>query len=306
MATAGGFWSRRRCRRCRQHDTGELLQLMTLDPGELPDALVLEPVRGVGVAEVEVAVAAEERIGREARRLLDDRCGLADGGDRGRRADPEREVGVASDEPLTERVGGERMRDLRSVERVRDLWAREERAGARRGDVAEGPSHRELTSVADEAVGGRAGGRERGVRDHRLGARDEADQRDRAPDRARQERAGRCPGDDPASAVHATLRTQGIGIRRRARRRSPALGDGRGIRHLLAMGWSGASLSRMRAGHRRVSCVLRALSSGGERFLDTEEVRGSNPLAPTTEAQVRGHRGGPLARERPPRPYERL
>ena len=27
----------------------------------------------------------------------------------------------------------------------------------------------------------------------------------------------------------------------------------------------------------------RALSSGGERFLDTEEVRGSNPLAPTID-----------------------
>src|SRR5687767_12227352 len=30
---------------------------------------------------------------------------------------------------------------------------------------------------------------------------------------------------------------------------------------------------------------IRALSSGGERFLDTEEVRGSNPLAPTRRAQ---------------------
>jgi hypothetical protein len=30
-----------------------------------------------------------------------------------------------------------------------------------------------------------------------------------------------------------------------------------------------------------IVCTTRALSSGGERFLDTEEVRGSNPLAPT-------------------------
>jgi hypothetical protein len=32
----------------------------------------------------------------------------------------------------------------------------------------------------------------------------------------------------------------------------------------------------------------RALSSGVERFLDAEEVRGSNPLAPTTDPQIRG------------------
>src|SRR5581483_10389585 len=31
----------------------------------------------------------------------------------------------------------------------------------------------------------------------------------------------------------------------------------------------------------------RALSSGGERFLDAEEVRGSNPLAPTLDLPVR-------------------
>jgi integrase len=34
--------------------------------------------------------------------------------------------------------------------------------------------------------------------------------------------------------------------------------------------------------------VDRALSSGGERFLDTEEVRGSNPLVPTEKPQVTG------------------
>ena len=32
-----------------------------------------------------------------------------------------------------------------------------------------------------------------------------------------------------------------------------------------------------------LACGPRALSSGGERFLDAEEVRGSNPLAPTTK-----------------------
>src|SRR5439155_19673665 len=32
----------------------------------------------------------------------------------------------------------------------------------------------------------------------------------------------------------------------------------------------------------------RALSSGGERFLDAEEVRGSNPLAPTRERRRAG------------------
>ena len=37
----------------------------------------------------------------------------------------------------------------------------------------------------------------------------------------------------------------------------------------------------------------RALSSGGERFPDTEEVRGSNPLAPTRKAQVRGGKSAP-------------
>src|ERR1043165_9886304 len=34
---------------------------------------------------------------------------------------------------------------------------------------------------------------------------------------------------------------------------------------------------------RLVASTARALSSGGERFLDAEEVRGSNPLAPTRE-----------------------
>jgi hypothetical protein len=33
-----------------------------------------------------------------------------------------------------------------------------------------------------------------------------------------------------------------------------------------------------------LACGPRALSSGGERFLDAEEVRGSNPLAPTGDA----------------------
>jgi hypothetical protein len=31
---------------------------------------------------------------------------------------------------------------------------------------------------------------------------------------------------------------------------------------------------------------IRALSSGGERFLDAEEVRGSNPLAPTGKPEM--------------------
>ena len=38
-----------------------------------------------------------------------------------------------------------------------------------------------------------------------------------------------------------------------------------------------------------IGCGLRAISSGGERFLDTEEVRGSNPLPPTTKLRVRAH-----------------
>jgi hypothetical protein len=37
-----------------------------------------------------------------------------------------------------------------------------------------------------------------------------------------------------------------------------------------------------------VPCRTRALSSGVERFLDAEEARGSNPLAPTEKPQVRG------------------
>lgn len=35
-----------------------------------------------------------------------------------------------------------------------------------------------------------------------------------------------------------------------------------------------------------IACTDRALSSGGERFLDAEEVRGSNPLAPTSKATM--------------------
>src|SRR5438093_11030262 len=38
---------------------------------------------------------------------------------------------------------------------------------------------------------------------------------------------------------------------------------------------------RQRVGNPALSLRPRALSSGGERFPDTEEVRGSNPLAPT-------------------------
>jgi hypothetical protein len=39
----------------------------------------------------------------------------------------------------------------------------------------------------------------------------------------------------------------------------------------------------------------RALSSGGERFLDAEEVRGSNPLAPTSRTLYRASRVAPSA-----------
>ncbi len=47
---------------------------------------------------------------------------------------------------------------------------------------------------------------------------------------------------------------------------------------------------------------VRAISSGGERFLDAEEVSGSNPLSPTSEFPLgkreTPHRGKPPARAR--------
>ena len=41
--------------------------------------------------------------------------------------------------------------------------------------------------------------------------------------------------------------------------------------------------------------AIRAFSSGGERFPDTEEVRSSNLLTPTTHSQPRGHVSGLLS-----------
>ena len=58
---------------------------------------------------------------------------------------------------------------------------------------------------------------------------------------------------------------------------------GKGLQNPLHRFNSGPRLAR------RYHAQHRALSSGVERFLDAEEVRGSNPLAPTTKAQVRGH-----------------
>ena len=80
---------------------------------------------------------------------------------------------------------------------------------------------------------------------------------------------------------------------------------GRGIQRQAAVGrtassggvaeWLGRGLQspvhRFDSGPRletRYDVGLRALSSGGERFLDAEEVRGSNPLAPTSKLQLGG------------------
>src|SRR5436190_3673195 len=57
---------------------------------------------------------------------------------------------------------------------------------------------------------------------------------------------------------------------------------GRGLQSLLHRFISGPRLSSGRAPATAYNLSERALSSGGERFLDAEEVRGSNPLAPTS------------------------
>src|SRR5881398_3606694 len=62
---------------------------------------------------------------------------------------------------------------------------------------------------------------------------------------------------------------------------------GTGLQNLLHRFNSGPRLSSGRAPATAYNLSERALSSGGERFLDAEEVRGSNPLAPTKKPQVR-------------------
>src|SRR5207248_1940624 len=57
---------------------------------------------------------------------------------------------------------------------------------------------------------------------------------------------------------------------------------GTGLQNLLHRFNSGPRLSSGRAPATAYNLSERALSSGGERFLDAEEVRGSNPLAPTS------------------------
>src|SRR5437763_16520146 len=57
---------------------------------------------------------------------------------------------------------------------------------------------------------------------------------------------------------------------------------GTGLQNLLHRFNSGPRLASGRAPATAYNLSERALSSGGERFLDAEEVRGSNPLAPTT------------------------
>jgi hypothetical protein len=84
---------------------------------------------------------------------------------------------------------------------------------------------------------------------------------------------------------------------------SPCQGEGRGFESRRPLGgqprWSGREArqrpakpctrvqipSPPRTRHKR---VFRAIGAVGARFLDTEEVTGSNPVSPTTEQQVRG------------------
>ena len=55
---------------------------------------------------------------------------------------------------------------------------------------------------------------------------------------------------------------------------------------------------RFNSGHRlhpfAYDRVSRARSSAGERFPDTEEVTGSNPVAPTNKALTSGNAAGPF------------
>ena len=116
----------------------------------------------------------------------------------------------------------------------------------------------------------------------------------------------------PSRVELRAARTSGSRAPRKVMARSPRDRSGRGHRvHCLAgpgapgahaggvAEWLGKGLQnpvhRFNSGprlepetRRSVRCRPRALSSGVERFLDAEEVRGSNPLAPTNEGP--GHR----------------
>src|SRR5215218_2094266 len=59
---------------------------------------------------------------------------------------------------------------------------------------------------------------------------------------------------------------------------------GKGLQNPVPRFDSGCRLSE---GRSRAPRLLRAISSGGERFLDAEEVSGSNPLSPTTLRESR-------------------
>src|SRR5215217_148006 len=64
---------------------------------------------------------------------------------------------------------------------------------------------------------------------------------------------------------------------------------GKGLQNPVPRFDSGCRLSE---GRSRAPRLLRAISSGGERFLDAEEVSGSNPLSPTLESPAKPNKTG--------------
>ena len=99
-------------------------------------------------------------------------------------------------------------------------------------------------------------------------------------------------GNELARKERARRRSD-VDPRPRLRRRSGGVAEwlGRGLQSLVHRFDSGPRLCRPLG--RCSMIVSRALSSGGERFPDTEEVRGSNPLAPTEKSAGQSHEPQP-------------